>query len=1196
LKRSFAVWSAGACAALALVSCFGDSTGPAQRRAAGVAFRPVFDVRASAVVDFTRVRVILVRPESTNEGQLALDTTIDFPAGADSVRLPVTVQLAPGATSEPFDLMLEMLNSVGAVVFRGGPVRVTVTTGILSAAGPDVPMAYVGVGSDAAGVRFRPPVPSLVYFDSAAVFVAEAYDAAGAAIAGTPVVYQVDPADSAKARVPDASVGRVVGRRVRGPAAVVARLLTGQTARTTLQVQPLPAALAVTGGGAQTGTVHAALSPITVRVTGADGLGVRSVAVGFAVTSGGGSLSTPTTTTDTAGYASVLWTLGTGAGSQSITATAGALAPVPITATAVAGAANRLAFSVQPATAGANLVITPSVQVAARDSFGNTVPTFTGTVSLGFGANPSQALLGGTVASAAVAGLATFSTLTVSNGGTGYTLVASATGLTPATSAAFNVTGGVPTKLAFITQPSTTAAGAAIAPAVRVAVQDVNGTTVPSAATRVTLALGTNPAADTLSGTLAASAVNGVVTFSDLTLRHVASGVTLVASAASLASATSTTFNVQPGGATRLAFTVQPASTVAGAVISPAVQVAIQDANGNTVTSATGNVSLTLATNPGETTLGGTTTVAAVAGIARFSSLTLDRVASGYTLLATATGLTNAVSQPFNVLVGTPVRLAFLSSPTNAVAGVPLAPTVQVAIEDAGGNIVTTASGSVTLAIGTNPGGATLSGTTTVSAVSGVAVFSTVSLDRAGAGYTLVASATGLSPATSPPFTVQAGNATKLAFLVQPTSVAVGAAIVPAVTVAFQDVYGNVVPSATGGVTMGIGVNPANATLSGTTTVAAVGGVATFANLSLNQVANGYTLVASVIGGTQFLPAGSTAFNVLSATAGTLTLESGGGQSAAPGAQLSQPIVVKVMNAAGGPVSGQAVSFSVTSGGGSVGTSSAVSNASGLASTTWTLGSTPGQQLLTATATGFTGSPLSVGAFAVSIVPQLIGAGQQDTALISVVDPATAPIVWTLANTDPNVLGVPATVTIPTGANAVKFIVQGKVPGQATVTATASGMSPIVVTYRVTTPHVLPYPPGNSLVLSGGPVPFVVLSTDSTGGPHLRTTALAVSLRTSSTSVLLTDAAATIPAGEFYTTSLPLMTPVGTGSAWLYASATGQASDSVLISVILGAPPAGVAPADPLRVAPALNVAPVPVVLESRRVTSAEPSEVRRRP
>src|SRR5437870_5549809 len=67
-----------------------------------------------------------------------------------------------------------------------------------------------------------------------------------------------------------------------------------------------------------------------------------------------------------------------------------------------------------------------------------------------------------------------------------------------------------------------------------------------------------------------------------------------------------------PPPATKLAFTGQPSSAVAGAANTPAVQVAVQDAQGNTVTSATTNVTVAIGTNPASGALSGTMTVAAV--------------------------------------------------------------------------------------------------------------------------------------------------------------------------------------------------------------------------------------------------------------------------------------------------------------------------------------------------------------------------------------------------------------------------------------------------------------------------------------------------------------------------------------------------------------------------------------------------------
>src|SRR5881628_2321203 len=106
----------------------------------------------------------------------------------------------------------------------------------------------------------------------------------------------------------------------------------------------------------------------------------------------------------------------------------------------------------------------------------------------------------------------------------------------------------------------------------------------------------------------------------------------------------------QPSGAaTKLAFTGQPTNVAAAQPITPAVQVAVQDAVGNTVPAATNAVTVTLASNPSGGTLGGTMTVSASQGIATFADLRIDQPGSGYTFGASAAGLSGATSTPFAV-------------------------------------------------------------------------------------------------------------------------------------------------------------------------------------------------------------------------------------------------------------------------------------------------------------------------------------------------------------------------------------------------------------------------------------------------------------------------------------------------------------------------------------------------------------------
>src|SRR5260221_14268116 len=109
--------------------------------------------------------------------------------------------------------------------------------------------------------------------------------------------------------------------------------------------------------------------------------------------------------------------------------------------------------------------------------------------------------------------------------------------------------------------------------------------------------------------------------------------------------------------------------------------------------------------------------------------------------------------------------------------------------------------------LGNNPGGATLSGTTSAAAVGGVATFF-VSLNKAGTGYTLTASASGLGTVTSTAFDIIPGTATRLAFTVQPANTVAGVAISPAVQVTALDPAGNSLPGFAGGGTVAVGNNP----------------------------------------------------------------------------------------------------------------------------------------------------------------------------------------------------------------------------------------------------------------------------------------------------------------------------------------------------------------------------------------------------
>ncbi|PYO40279.1 MAG: hemagglutinin, partial [Gemmatimonadetes bacterium] len=530
-----------------------------------------------------------------------------------------------------------------------------------------------------------------------------------------------------------------------------------------------------------------------------------------------------------------------------LTATAAGLSSTTSSSfTITAGTATQLVFGTPPSTTIAGRQISPAVKVRALDALGNVATGFTGDVTLALGANPGGGTLSGTNPVAAVSGVATFFDLSINKTGTGYTLTASAGGgLGPITSTPFDIVPGNATQLVFAGQPTSTVAGQTITPAVQVSALDPAGNPVPTFAGTVTIALGNNPGGSTLGGTTTVSAVNGIATFGDLSLDKTSTGYWLTVTAAGLSSARSVSFNITAGPATQLVWGTQPGTITGGTIFSPAVKVRALDALGNLATDFTETVTVAFGANPGGQPLVGTTTVAAVGGVATFSPLSVNVAATGYTLTANATGFAPVTSVSFDVLVGPPTHVDFGAHPHDEVAGVVIgSPFVRLRVEDAGGNLVTTATNAVSVALGANPGGGTLSGTTTVNAVDGLATFDDLTLDKVGIGYTLVFTSPGLTGQTSNTFNISPAAAARVVFTVQPTSTTAGSIITPAVQVTAQDQFGNVATGFAGSVTVAIGNNPGSSTLGGTTTIASVGGVATFSDLTINNTGTGYTLTA----------------------------------------------------------------------------------------------------------------------------------------------------------------------------------------------------------------------------------------------------------------------------------------------------------------------------------------------------------------
>lgn len=98
-----------------------------------------------------------------------------------------------------------------------------------------------------------------------------------------------------------------------------------------------------------------------------------------------------------------------------------------------------LRFTVQPSGATAGNIITPAIQVTVFDSLGVPDSTFANPISIKIGVNPVGGNLSGTLSVTPVNAIASFGDLVISSSGSGYTLVASTSGATNASSASFTI-------------------------------------------------------------------------------------------------------------------------------------------------------------------------------------------------------------------------------------------------------------------------------------------------------------------------------------------------------------------------------------------------------------------------------------------------------------------------------------------------------------------------------------------------------------------------------------------------------------------------------------------------------------------------------------------------------------------------------------------------------------------------------------
>jgi hypothetical protein len=486
---------------------------------------------------------------------------------------------------------------------------------------------------------------------------------------------------------------------------------------------PLAAPAFTLSSSSETRTVNTAATGFTIATS--TGGAIASFAISATPagksfsTSTGALTGTPTTVASATAY-TITATNASGSATQTFTLT---VSP---------GAATKAMMTTQPAGAVSGSAFTTQPVVRVTDSGGNTVTTSTAVVTVSKASGSGT--LSGTTTATAIAGVATFTNLVIT--GTGdHVLTFTPATLTAVNSETFTVSLAAQATLS-ITSLTTSTKAHSYSQALSITTSGGSGT----GATTFAIASGGTATTCTLSNSTATATITATTVGTCLIQATKAADATY----ASTTSATAT-FTFQVGAATKAMMTTQPAGAVNGSAFTTQPVVRVTDSGDNTVTSFTGNVVASIASGTG--TLSGTTTATAVAGVATFTNLVITGTAGNFTLTFTPASLTAVTSSSFALAAGAATKVAITRASVGTTDNVAFTTQPQITIQDASGNTVSS-SADVTATI--SGAGGTLIGTTTATALFGVATFTGLGIDGTpGTAYTITYTVSGLTVATA---------------------------------------------------------------------------------------------------------------------------------------------------------------------------------------------------------------------------------------------------------------------------------------------------------------------------------------------------------------------------------------------------------------------------------------------------------------
>ena len=633
----------------------------------------------------------------------------------------------------------------------------------------------------------------------------------------------------------------------------------------------------------------------------------------------------------------------------------------------------------QDSTAGEPLMGPPRATVT--DTFGDPVDGVTVTVSELGGYNFD----GGSTTNQTVNGTATFDDLVINESAEGYQLTFSINGNdgnvdadAAAQSATFNVTAADADSLAVVSAPATTA-GEAVTLVVN-ATDAFGNPAAGQALTNVQLesefdGIVFGPQGVTLNDT---GRFEATISTDTLTTANDTHTITVTADGVT---EDSVDIAVDSAAANSLSVDTQPSPTVAGEALAGPPTVTVTDSFGNLIR----DENVTASVNGSATLLGTTAVATNGSGVGVFDDLRIqDAGAYEITVTVDADTAVNATTNPFEITPASPNAVAITTQPTATTAGEIVEGPPTVTVTDAFGNAIAEENVTVTLNDSVN-----LGGTIEVrSNSSGVAVFDSLRIDTAG-HYTLTLelAENNAVNTTTESFEIESAGPDSITVDTQPEATTAGETIEGPPAVTITDTFGNPIED-----TNVTAILNGSETLLGTTDVATNdSGVAVFETLRVETVGT-YTLGFELVADSGVNVTTET-FELSAAEAETVVVDSQPADAIA-GSTIGGSPTVTVTDRFDNPVIGENVTAVLNGSEGLFGTTTVMTNETGLARFTNLRVETAGNYTLTfkitdnttvnTTTEGFSIEAAAADSITVDSQPALTTAGE------TIVGPPTA--------------------------------------------------------------------------------------------------------------------------------------------------------------------------------------------------------------